>query len=405
MNKKERVLKVVIGVLSLLIVIGIGFLLSRIVWTAGTEDEGLEPEQEENGTEQPTEEPAEEPGAQLPTLPMFFNGNLELPVIGAAGYISVEEGLYDAPEADASLLANLQPGTPFEIRDEAGDWWLIRTEQSEGWIQHEAAFINLPDVIPSIVYDHTNSYDSLFKSSYIDIPDVTGEALSNMTDFNDRLEETEYIFPMLYSSAQKVFYAQQLAMLNGETLVVYESYRSQENSRLIRESLSELIEENEEVEAGVNQGPWSIGWFIHSSISNHNRGAAVDLTLANVNEVEEKVVGDFVVREVTDFDIYEMQTPFHELSADSVLLSAPIAAMDRDGWRKLGFHEDVTEATKRLVDYMDEAGLTPVASEWWHFNDLDAIEALGADASIGNFDISTSINSQPSWEDIEHYFD
>ena len=37
--------------------------------------------------------------------------------------------------------------------------------------------INLPDIIPSIIYDDTNSYSSLFKSSGIDIPNVTGKKL------------------------------------------------------------------------------------------------------------------------------------------------------------------------------------------------------------------------------------
>lgn len=403
MKNKERVLKFLIGILSIMIVLGIGFLLSRNLWTVETEDEGQDEEQVQD-EEQPTEvdeEDDEEQAVSEPSLPTFYNGEFELPIIGAAGYASVEEGLYSDTEDASSLLSNLEPGTPFEIREEKGDWWRVRTDDFEGWIRHEAAFINLPDVIPSIVYNHFNSHESLFKSSYTDIPGVTGEAISDMIDYNDRLEEEEYIFPMLYSSAKKVFYAQQLAMLNGETLTVYETYRSQENSILIRETLTELIEENEVVKQGVNQGPWSIGWFIHSSISNHNRGAAVDLSLAQVNEVEERVVGDFIVREVTDFDVYDMQTPFHELSADSVLLSGPITAMDRDGWRELGFHPNVTDSTKRLVSYMDESGLTPVASEWWHFNDLDAIEGLGLDASIGNFDITTSINSKPSWQDIE----
>ncbi|MCC5893956.1 MAG: SH3 domain-containing protein [Alkalibacterium sp.] len=396
MKNKDTVLKSLIGVLSILIVLGIGFLISR---NFGTSDSLQE---EEPPTEQPV---PEEPVTPPPSLPIFYNEAFEMPVIGAAGYTSVEERLYSEPDDTSSVKASLASGTPFEIREERGAWWRIRTDENEGWIKHKAAFINLPDVVPSIVYYHTNSRESLFQSSYTDIPGVTGEAISNMIDHNERLDQTEYIFPILYQTAYKVSRAQQLAMLNGETLVVYETYRSQENSELVRESLVELIEENEEVEEGVTEAPWSIGWFIHSSISNHNRGAAIDLSLAQVNEVSEKIVGDYVVREVTDYIIYDMHTPFHELSVDSALFVEPISSMDRDGWRELDFHPDVVDASKRMVNYMVEAGFTPLASEWWHFNDLDALEALGPDAGVGDFDITRSINSRPSWEEVEEFLE
>lgn len=396
MKKKETVLKSLIGLLSILIILGFLFLINRGFVTSDSEED------------EPDIPILEDPQEQVtipPSLPIFYNEEFELPIIGASGYTSVIERMYGEPDDTSSVIASLASGTPFEIREEMGGWWRIRTDEHEGWIQHNAAFINLPDVVPSIVYDHANSYDSLFRSSYTDIPGVTGEAISNMIDHNDRLEKTEFIFPILYGTAQKVFYAQQLAMLNGETLVVYETYRSQENSELVRESLIELIEENEEVEEGVTQAPWSIGWFIHSSISNHNRGAAIDLSLAQVNEVAEKVVGDFVVREVTDYTVHDMHTPFHELSVHSAIFEEPISSMDRDGWRELNFHPDVVDASKRMMNYMVEAGFTPLASEWWHFNDLDALEALGSDASTGDFDITRSINSQPSWEEVEAYLD
>ncbi|GEN50805.1 SH3 domain-containing protein [Alkalibacterium pelagium] len=396
MNRKETVLKTVIALLSLLIVAGIVFLISRTLSTNDVEEE----EQERQG-EQVVEDPVDTP----PSLPIFYNDVFELPLIGAAGYTSVEEDLYGSPDPGSEVLTVLLPGTPFEIRAEYGEWWMIRTENQEGWIRHQAAFVNMPDIAPSIVYDHANSYSSLFMSSYTEIPDVTGESISNMIDFNDRLNREEFIFPILYSTAQKLFQAQQLAMLNGETLVLYESFRSQENSVLVRESLVELIEENEEVEEGVTEAPWSIGWFIHSGISNHNRGAAVDISLAQVNEVVESVVGDYLFMEVTDYTEYEMHTPMHELSVDSAIFEEPISSMDRDGWRELDIHPDASEHAVRLQEYMVGGGFTPLASEWWHFNDLDILELLGPDASTGDFDISRTINSQPEWQDVQENID
>lgn len=37
----------------------------------------------------------------------------------------------------------------------------------------------------------------------------------------------------------------------------------------------------------------------------------------------------------------------------------------------------MTEDALRLKRYCTQAGLSPLASEWWHFNDLEAKEAIG----------------------------
>lgn len=407
MKNNEKFLKGLIGLLSALIFMGIVFLISRSFRGSEVSNQ-VEPEK----AVETVEEAAEETDP-TPSLPIFYNEAFELPVIGAAGYTSIAQGLYEEGREEARLIEVLEPGTPFEIREENGRWWRIRTAAREGWITHRQAFINLPDVVPSIVYKHANSQDSLFQSSFVDIPNVTGLAISNMIDHNERLGNTEYIFPILYSTAQKMAAAQQLALKNGDTLIVYETYRSQANSELVRESLAELIEQDEAVEAGVTKAPWSIGWFIHSSISNHNRGAAVDLSLGQVDAVEEISVGDFIAVEVTEYTEYAMHTPMHELSYRSAIFTEPISSRDAEGWREMEINPEATQASVDLKEYMVSAGFTPLASEWWHFNDLDALRDLGVldpeqladsqenEAGIGDFDITETLNSPPLWSEVE----
>ncbi len=347
------------------------------------------------------EENQEDPATDevRPDLPMWYvDGEFEVPIVGAAGYTSVNQPLYAEPQREAAADLALEAGTPFEIREETGDFWFVSTGEQEGWIENRLAFINLPDVIPSIIYDHTNSYDSRFQSSHIEIPELTGESLNPMISFNERLEEEAFIMPVIYQTAKKLFHAQQLALQNGDSLVVYETFRPRELQLLVNESLSELAEENEEVERGITEEPWSMTWFINMNVSNHQRGVAVDLSLANVEELTDRTIGDYKALRVESYTEYVMQTPIHELSAESAIFERPIASADREGWRDLAISSNMTEPALQLQEYMVQAGFNPLASEWWHFNDVDAFESLGKDAGTGEFLIRETRNSVPLWE-------
>lgn len=395
--KKNRViLNGLIIILSFsIIIIGLVSYMNR------SEGDDLTTQDEEMPSGQDNVDETE--GAEeTPDLPMWYvDGEFELPITGAAGYTSVEQPLYEEPQKDASGTLTLKPGTPFEIREEAGDFWFVNTGNLEGWIEHRLAFVNLPDVIPSIIYDHTNSYDSRFQSSRIDIPELTGKPLNPMINYNERLQEEAFIMPILYPTAKKVFHAQQLALQNGDSLVVYETFRPRELQLLVNDSLKELAELNEEVEKGITEAPWSMTWFINVNVSNHQRGTAIDLSLADVEELTDRTIGDFKALKVESFTEYMMQTPIHELSAESAIFERPIASADREGWRELTINPNMTEPALRLQEYMVTAGFNPLASEWWHFNDVDAYEDLGVHAGTGEYLINDALNSAPLWENLK----
>ena len=338
---------------------------------------------------------------EKPELPMWYlDGDFELPIVGAAGYTSVSQNLYADPGNGDTVIEELKPGTPFEIRGESGNYWHVRSAAFEGWIEHRFAFINLPDVIPSILYDHTNSYESRFQTSFMEIPELTGEALNPMIGENKRLNKNEFIMPLLYQSAKKVFHAQQIALQNGESLVMYETFRPREVQLLVNEELTKLSEENEEVAEGLTTEPWSMTWFINMNISNHQRGLAVDVSLAAVDDLTDQTIGDYKALKVESYSEYDMHTPLHELSAKSAIFERPIASRDREGWKELVINPEMTEPSIRLQEYMVEAGFNPLASEWWHFNDIDALEDLNKEAGSGEFQITETLNSEPLWEDV-----
>jgi len=332
--------------------------------------------------------------------PVVHEGVFELPIEGAAGYGSIEMPLYTSPSSEAEVQTVLSSGSAFEILLEDGNWWKVQTPEATGWIQHKYAFINLPDVIPSIVYDNTNSYDAQYTSSQYEIPGLTNQALYQAYDYNERFEEELFIMPILYSTAKKVNVAQQLALDNGESLKIYETYRPYKTQQQVVETLSALAQSNSDVWKGLNRGPWSQGWFIITGeVSNHQVGAAMDVSLVSVNNIEETVVGDYIAPEVTDYTELEMQTSMHELSADSVAFKNTVPNDSKTAWQDQPLSDQMTEGSIRLQEYLAEAGFSPIASEWWHFNDLDAVESLGEASGTGDFQITQSLNSPPEREE------
>ncbi|OJF97105.1 M15 family metallopeptidase [Alkalibacterium sp. 20] len=388
---------------GLIIILGFSIVIIGIITylQQSENNEQTEGPATEQGNQNGLDEDEDGESQEKSELPMWHvDGEFELPIAGAAGYASVGQSLLEEPEPGSKILQELSPGTPFEIRGEAGGYWLVRSDSFKGWIENRFAFINLPDVVPSIIYNHTNSYDSLFQSSHVDIPELTGEPLNPMIGFNERLQKEEFIMPILYQSAKKVFHAQQLALQNGDSLVIYETFRPRELQLLVNDSLKQLAEENEEVKKGINDKPWSMTWFINMKVSNHQRGAAIDLSLAEVEEITDQTIGDFKTFRVEKYTEYTMHTPLHELSRESAIFDRPIASADREGWKDLTINSKMTEPSLKLQEYMVEAGFNPLASEWWHFNDVDALENLDTEAGSGEFYIKETFNSVPLWKDL-----
>ncbi|GEN50374.1 SH3 domain-containing protein [Alkalibacterium pelagium] len=359
------------------------------------QEEPTEPDTDAEPGETEQEEPAgEEPEEQV--VSRYEESMFDLPVIGAGGFTSVNTHLRETASEDADSLTVLPAGTPFYIIEEQGNWWHVRTENQEGWLSNQLAFINLPDVLPSAIYDNPNTYGSIFRSSYTDIPGITGEVLYEGYGMNDRLGRDEFIMPIIYSTAHKIAEAQQAALENNETLVIMEVFRPSTAQVLVNERLSELAEQNDEVMQGLTEAPWTMNWFINEGVSNHQRGLAVDLTLARVESVEERIIDHYIVPQVTEYATYDMYSPIFELSTASAMLERPIAARDRVGWQNIPYMNHVNEEARRLEAYMFEADLIPIASEWWHFNDIDVLEEFEDELGDGNFHLDTVMNHLPS---------
>lgn len=317
---------------------------------------------------------------------------LELPVNGATGYVPAAVGLRERPSADTTAVMTLSPGDAFRIIKEEGDWWFIEKGKVKGWLEHKYCMINLPDVIPSVIYDNTNTYSSRYMSSGKEIPGITGKALYEGKAFNRRLNKDEYIVAVLYPMSKKIYHAQQKALSEGNSLKIYEGYRPLSTQLKVAAALTILSANDPDVMNGINTPPWSINWFIATGISNHQLGYAIDVSLVKVKSKHTAYIGQYSYYAITEYTEYAMPTPIHELSMASAAFTSPLSAAASATWEDALPAGSMNGAAFDLQKYCTSAGLIPLSSEWWHFNDPDAkINASGN----GGYVLSQCLSSVP----------
>ena len=383
----------------------IGFLTAVVLSACSGSDEQTETEESKSASANSTvkEAASSETSKEEDTAvvqpeepePLVYEGSLELPVNGATGYASVRMDLKAAADAGSETISALEAGTAFEVVEEVGDWWYVQTETESGWVQHLYCFISLPDVIPSIIYDNTNTYASKFVSSGKAIPGITGVALYDGKAYNMRLGKVSDIVPVLYSMSKKIYLAQQAALAEGNTLVIYEGYRPYSAQKMTVDALTNLAASDPEVMAGINTYPWDTNWFIATSVSNHQMGYAIDVTLAKITEQQEIVIGDYAATAITGYTEYTMPTTIHELSMASATFTGPVKSSSPTAWLQATLADTMNEAAILLQRYCTDAGLTPLASEWWHFNDLDARFSTEGNSSKGEYLLDATMSEAP----------
>lgn len=295
----------------------------------------------------------------------------------------------------AGALAALEPGTAFRIMAESGDWWQVQALGITGWVEHRYCLINLPDVIPSMIYNDTNAYSSVFVSSGKNIPNITGEALYQAKTFNPRLGRYEFVMPVLYAMAKTVCQAQQNALAEGNTLVLYEGFRPYDAQMAVVHNLTDLSRVDEEVAAGISTKPWNISWFIATGASNHQEGYAMDVSLAKVTRAHTDEIGGHSFVKVDVYEEYTMPTPIHELSMAAATYTEPVAVFSSTAWKSAPMTPAMaaSEPALALQRYCTSAGLTPLASEWWHFNDVNAYYRISSFPSKGDYRIQDCLST------------
>lgn len=231
----------------------------------------------------------------------------------------------------------IEAGTPIKVLAYANGVFKIYHDKKTGFVDSNVCMINLPDIMQEeMQYDITNSYYSIYKIHGERIDGVTGEVLYPYV----LLDEEEYLVPLLFPVAVHLYKAQEVAMEKGYTLKIYDAYRPYVVTKDIYAKTTEFVTENplyaELMTAPVKGVSYKQSNFLAQSVSNHNYGVALDLTLADLETGKE----------------LEMQSAMHELSTLSVLSLN-------------------NQNANILANIMLSSGFKGLTSEWWHFEIRD----------------------------------
>ena len=248
-------------------------------------------------------------------------------------------------------IGSIPGGTTLCVLAEEGNWFRVRYGEEYGWIDSRYCMINLPEYVGDYcAYDITNSYDSRFAVHGTVIKEVTHTVLPGYEDV--RLEDGSFLAPYLYPCAKKLLTAAQAAQADGLRLKIYEAFRPKQATRFSYDTTEKQL--SGPVAGGgtlfqlmTDNGRFSLGSFLARSVSSHNRGIALDLTLERMEDGGE----------------LEMQSGIHDLSWYSETYLNTLNA-------------------KLLEGYMTAVGMNGLRSEWWHFQDDKTREAIGLKSAL-----------------------
>ena len=270
--------------------------------------------------------------------------------------------IYDDP-LRTNELGTAPKATAYCILDEENGMFRIRFPEGEGWIDSNYCMINLPEFIGNICkYNITNSYKSAYLVHGYAIDSITGKTVKGYEDV--ALSGGSFLVPLLYPTALKLEKAAFAALEKGYQLKIYDSYRPGKASQAVRDATEKIlknplpeetyeniqiddmpqVEEDQELtynDLMTDFGRYSIGAFIAPYGSRHNLGIALDLTLINAGSGRE----------------LKMQSLIHDLSH--------YAERSRNKYE-----------ANLLSKFMTEAGFGTLTSEWWHFQDNEALQNL-----------------------------
>lgn len=260
------------------------------------------------------------------------------------------------------VIGTMVPARAYCVLEETDGWFRIGTPQWSGFVDSAGCMINLPDYIGDLCsYDITNSYSSLYMVHEYEIPAVTDTVVAGYESVE--LSQETYLVPLLYPTAKRLISAAAAMAADGYRIRIYDSFRPNRATRSIYDLTEKIMDEpipaktfsgipvrdlptlaeDEELTYGrlMTNGIYGLGNFLAAGGSMHNLGVAMDLTMESIADRTE----------------LSMQTAMHDLSWYS--------AISRNNAN-----------ANLLRQYMLGAGFGGLTSEWWHFQDNEAVAAV-----------------------------
>ena len=269
-------------------------------------------------------------------------GSFSATLYGARAWANQTLNIRQQPKKSSTKLGTVPTGgkmTILSADDTSTKYIKIKYGNITGYVYSDYIFINLPDVIPDVIYEITNASSSIFKAADVNIANVTGKNLYGFTkSYNSKIGKTTYYAPLLYPVAKKFQKAYNSAKAAGYNFKVYDTYRPRPVEELVTKNYKALYDSNSTVKNLVNYDKsgnyWGYTWFMtKTGTSRHCQAIALDLALTDKNGKE-----------------LSAQTKIHTLDTRSL--------------RKYN-----NANANKLSSFMTGAGFSTLQSEWWHYED------------------------------------
>ena len=268
-------------------------------------------------------------------------GNFSATLYGAIAWTNRNVNIRREPIENSKLLGTIPTGAKLTILSSDNPttkYIKISYNGIIGYVYSDFLLINLPDVIPDIVYYIANADKSFYKAANISIADVTGKNLYGFSKkYNAKIGKNTYYVPLLYPVAKQLQGAYNIAKKDGYNLKIYDTYRPNDVTKYVNSKFRSLYNSNNNVKKLVdydkNGSYWGPGWFLANNVSTHNKGIALDLTLTDKNNNELKA-----------------QTTMHMLDTRSTV-------------------KYNNSTANKLRSIMTSQGFETLESEWWHFQE------------------------------------
>lgn len=377
-RKLEIALATLLCVLSAVaLLICVLLLTGKFKWKEDASEEPVMPESEllqetqeatpaPVSTQTPTPVPTEPPEISNRQPDLLTTGEEPSPLYATIWPIKDLDVYEDV--SGQRVIGKVPACTMYCVLEENAEKNLFRirlTKDSYGYISSKYCLINLPEYIGNLcAYNITNSFCSAYTIHEYEIPGITGTVIPGYESIC--LADGSYLVPFLYPSAQKLIVAANKALEQGYRIKIYDSYRPQIATQYIYDTAMAIVYQalpattctgrevslpNPPVNKGrdylmyidlITMNGWDLGSFLAPGSSRHNMGVALDMTLESLETGEE----------------IPAQTVMHDLSAFSTTRSN-------------------NEIANTILSIMQSAKMSTIISEWWHFQDNNAMNGLG----------------------------
>lgn len=268
-------------------------------------------------------------------------GSFSATLYGATAWTNQSVNIRKKASQDSSLLGTIPTGGKVKIlsSDNSSTKYIkIKYNNITGYVYSNFLLINLPDVIPDMLYEITSASKSTAKAGNTSIPGITGKNLYGFTKkYNSKIGKTTYYAPLLYPTAKKLQRAYNKAKKEGYNLKVYDSYRPHDITVSLNKNFRKLYNSNSKVKNAIDYDKdgdyWGPSWFLAGSVSAHNKGVALDIGITNSKNQELKAQTDYDTLDTTSIVKYN------------------------------------NTVANKLRSIMLSQGFSPLESEWWHFQD------------------------------------